>query len=209
MAQRSLNGNQNEPLDVTKPIFTPAKSEPPAIDRLVSHLNLEPHPEGGYYVLTDLNPRRVPNPFEHSIEDSSDAQRLASTSIFYLLSPGRPRGVFHRNKASTVHTLHRGRGRYVVLHADEALENGKTARVETFTVGPNLEKGERLQWVVDGGKFKASFLLPDHGTDDSEGLLISEVCAVSLFFLDVSIACGYDRALWASFLLFFTCHNER
>lgn len=32
------------------------------------------------------------------------------------------------------------------------------ARVESFVVGGDIEKGERLQWIVKGGKFKASFL---------------------------------------------------
>ena len=49
------------------------------------------------------------------------------------------------------------------------------ARVETFVVGPNILEGERVQWVVSGGKYKASFLLPDDvGGDSSDGLLISE-----------------------------------
>lgn len=47
-------------------------------------------------------------------------------------------------------------------------------------MGPNVECGERMQWVVDGGKYKASFLLPDSLDQDQDGysggLLISEVC---------------------------------
>jgi hypothetical protein len=71
-----------------------------------------------------------------------------------------------------VHTLHKGRGRYVIIHADE---EGEEKRIETFTVGHNVAKGERLQWIVEGGKFKASYLLPDQdGGDSSQGLLISE-----------------------------------
>ena len=49
------------------------------------------------------------------------------------------------------------------------------ARIETFLVGPNVAKGERLQWIVEGGRYKGSFLLPDDdGGGESEGLLISE-----------------------------------
>lgn len=55
----------------------------------------------------------------------------------------------------TVHALHRGRGRYVIIHADE---NGKEERMEAFVVGPDVTKGERLQWIVDGGKYEASFV---------------------------------------------------
>lgn len=66
-----------------------------------------------------------------------------------------------------------------MIHADEVVDgsgsggsgsngsgngNGNKkakARIESFVVGHDIEHGERLQWVVDGGKFKASYLLPD------------------------------------------------
>lgn len=74
-----------------------------------------------------------------------------------------------------MHTLHSGRGRYVIIHEDER-EEGEKARVETFVVGQDIHGGERVQWLVEGGKYKASFLLPDgQGRPESEGLLISEV----------------------------------
>ena len=48
-----------------------------------------------------------------------------------------------------------------------------------------MEKGERLQWIVEGGKFKASFLLPDiEGGEGSEGLLISETVVPGFEFCD-------------------------
>ena len=78
------------------------------------------------------------------------------------------------------HTLHKGRGRYVLIHADE--DN----RIESFVVGHNVAKGERLQWIVTGGKYKASFLLPDQegGDTSSEGLLISETVVPGFEFCD-------------------------
>ena len=52
------------------------------------------------------------------------------------------------------------------------------ARIESFTVGHDVAKGEKLQWIVEGGKFKASFLLfllPEPGEEKSKaGCLISE-----------------------------------
>ena len=244
------------------PVFKPdplaAESGRPAFT--IWALNLEPHVEGGYFVETDRDPRRVPNPFlvdeavtqpAHVVSQTAQGKELtraASTSIFYLLTPKSPMGCFHRNRGRTVHTLHWGRGRYVIIHADEAMEiydeddgvvntieraikrevkseeesevksekkseeesevksevksgadvkikieeeseveskeskdegkkQSKKVRVETFEVGKNIEKGEKLQWIVEGGKYKASFLLPDDAEGkDSEGLLISEVC---------------------------------
>lgn len=78
-----------------------------------------------------------------------------------------------------MHTLHRGRGRYVLLHPGD--DAGKKGRIETFVVGSNVHAGEKLQWMVEGGVYKASYLLPDgDGGEDSEGLLISEVSLIIL-----------------------------
>ena len=33
--------------------------------------------------------------------------------------------------------------------------------IETFVVGPNIAKGEKLQWTVAGGNWKVCWLLPD------------------------------------------------
>jgi predicted cupin superfamily sugar epimerase len=82
-----------------------------------------------------------------------------------------------------VHTLHRGRARYVIIHADEVEGTGdgkqeRRVRVESFVVGTNIAAGERMQWIVEGGKYKSCYLLPDEDTDrnlGTDGLLISEV----------------------------------
>ena len=65
----------------------------------------------------------------------------------------------------------------MIIHpVDEGEGRGEKARIETFVVGHNIDKGERLQWIVEGDRYKASFLLPDEeGTSESGGLLISEV----------------------------------
>lgn len=150
-------------------------------------LNLQSHPEGGYFVETDRDPFEIANPFvkDASKLDKNDdnARRAASTSIYYL-TPGNPQGNFHRNSGRTVHTLHRGRGRYVLIHADQ-VEQGQKARVETFIVGQDIEKGGRLQWIVEGGKYKASYLLPnkDKGSS-SDGLLISETVVPGFDYRD-------------------------
>lgn len=178
-----------------KAAFTPAqdKEEPKHIQEAISHLGLMPHIEGGYFVETDRAPDTVPSPFPQ-MEESTLALlpkrpgfkpdvRNSSTTIFYLLTPKSPQGGFHRNKARTVHTLHKGRGRYVIIHADE---DGKEKRIETFIVGQNIAAGERLQWIVEGGKYKASYLLPDtdDGTESSSGLLISETVIPGFEFCD-------------------------
>lgn len=72
----------------------------------------------------------------------------------------------------------------MIIHAD-GVQKGEKARVETFVVGHNIQKGEKLQWVVEGGKYKASFLLSDiEGSSESEGLLISETVVPGFEFRD-------------------------
>lgn len=105
------------------PFFTPTSTgvETPSTRDLITALGLQKHPEGGYFRETDRDPLRVPNPFRSS-SNNDDSTRSASTTIYYLLTPASPTGHFHRNRARTVHTLHSGRGRYVVIHADEKEE---------------------------------------------------------------------------------------
>ena len=75
-------------------------------------------------------------------------------------------GCFHHNKGRTIHKLHWGRG-------------------ETFTVGHDVANGEKLQWIVEDGKFKTSFLLPDAGEEASEkGYLISDTVMPSFEYAD-------------------------
>jgi len=71
----------------------------------------------------------------------------------------------------------------VLIHADEP---GKEKRIESFVVGPNVEKGEKLQWIVEGRKYKASFLLPDEegGRESESGLLISETVVPGFEYCD-------------------------
>jgi predicted cupin superfamily sugar epimerase len=168
-------------------------SEPATINTTISALILQKHIEGGYFVETDRAKFTIPNPFLHdavsnlaTLKEQSPT-RQASTTIFYLISPGSPVGYFHRNKGRTIHTLHWGRGRYVVIHADEISGPGTSekARIETFTVGHDVAKGEKLQWIVEGGKFKASFLLPDVGEEESgKGCLISETVIPGFEYAD-------------------------
>lgn len=190
-----------------------ASTEKPAVQSLIRTLGMQSHIEGGYFVETDRDPRTVPNPFHPSNnplyaaaqeraaklnptgavypttvfpdDGEDDKTRSASTTIFYLITERSPMGAFHRNKSRTMHTLHRGRGRYVIIHADEAERSGGKARVETFVVGQNVEKGERLQWMVEGGKFKCSYLLPDEEVgSSSDGLLISEIVVPGFDYRD-------------------------
>lgn len=178
-----LNMTSNSTIDKSipplEPTFDPTTpgEESEHLQQVIKKLALQLHVEGGYFVETDRDSLRIPNPFTRTSKLTSSASsssadsiltssRNASTTIFYLLTPKSSLGGFHRNRGRTVHTLHRGRGRYVLIHADEVASTtcpggyggaeevseeqrwiGK-ARVETFVVGHDVLKGERLQWIV-------------------------------------------------------------
>lgn len=178
-----------------KPFFTMASqgeaSEPPSTAAIIQALNMIPHIEGGYFAETDRDPLLIPSPFpftpasEETLSLAGPQRpgfdpkvRNASTTIFYLLTPASPQGNFHRNRARTVHTLHKGRGRYALIDA--------AGEVETFVVGQDVSRGERLQWIVEGDHYKASYLLPDEegGQSSAEGLLISETVVPGFEYCD-------------------------
>lgn len=177
------------PVTRIKPIYQPNPTqliqETRPIQHTINALHLDLHPEGGYFRETDRDTRQVPSSFAQAMVHTDVASRSVSSCILYFLTPQQPLGCFHRNNGRTVHVWQRGRGRYVIIHADEIEGQGRCemkARVETFIVGPDVEAGERLQWVVEGGKYKSSFLLPDEPGGETSGLLITEVGLVDVFW---------------------------
>ncbi|KAM4065495.1 cupin superfamily protein [Hirsutella rhossiliensis] len=176
---------------IVPPFPAAAAPEPPEVQATIKALSLVPHIEGGYYVLTDSSPTLIPSPYPPSplseqtlalvggLRPGFDpAFRSLSSSIFYYLTPARPTGSFHRNRSRIVHTWHRGRGCYILIYPD--------GRVESFIVGSDVERGEKLQWAVEGGVWKASYLLGPSDADSShnEGLLISETVVPGFEYAD-------------------------
>ncbi|KAL3960759.1 hypothetical protein ACCO45_005876 [Purpureocillium lilacinum] len=171
-----------------------AAGENPQVQATIKALSLIPHMEGGYFAVTDVSEMKMPSPYpaeplsQRTVAlagglpaDYDPALRRLSTTIFYYLTPNRPTGSFHRNRSRIIHTWHRGRGCYVLIHPD--------GRVETFVVGPDVEKGERLQWIVEGGVWKASHLVDRDGQgrgqdSDGEGLLITETVVPGFEYAD-------------------------
>ena len=181
---------RDEPdLGFFKPRFTPNDDiESAPVDCIIKSLSLEPHIEGGYFKQTDTGTSQIPSPYpvtplsQETVNimggyrpDYDPLIRLMSTTIFYFISPNRPQGHFHRNRSRIIHSLHRGRGRYVLINPD--------GRVETFIAGHDIANGERLQWTVESGVWKACFLLEDH-EGGSDGMLITETVAPGFEYAD-------------------------
>ncbi|WP_289035090.1 cupin domain-containing protein [uncultured Roseibium sp.] len=97
-------------------------------DEIVKYLNMQPHPEGGFYVET----------FRDEITD--ETARAASTAIYFLL----PEGVTsHWHKVDAVETWHWYAGSPLELSISP---DGRT--VERSILGNNLVAGERPQGIV-------------------------------------------------------------
>ncbi|KAF5507583.1 Uncharacterized protein CGCA056_v013284 [Colletotrichum aenigma] len=177
---------------VLTPSSLPLPYDPSSVQSTIKSLSLLRHFEGGFFAETDRDktivastfPQTPKNPVTLGMIGGFDRPgfvptlRTLSSNIFYCLTPSSPVGRFHRNRCRITHSLHSGRGRYVLIHADGSIER--------FVVGKNIAAGERLQWVVEGGDCKASFILPDGDGEKeaSEGLLITEVAVPGFEFCD-------------------------
>lgn len=97
-------------------------------ETIIDLLNMQPHPEGGYYAET----------FRDEVTDASG--RAASTLIYFLL----PEGVVSRwHKVDAVETWHHYAGSALELSISS---DGRSKNV--LTLGPDLLAGERPQGIV-------------------------------------------------------------
>lgn len=170
----------------------PSTEPPTALRQIIDDWALIQHPEGGYFKETDRSPFTMTVLSESSAvgqgvaapsQQSGTVTRNYSTLIYYLLTPDRPVGKFHKNKNRITHILQRGKGQYVLIYPD--------GQVKSFKVGFDYRNGEVSQWVVPGGVYKASFLIPNE--EFHNGLLISEVVVPGFDFEDHSFMSGREE----------------
>lgn len=103
-------------------------------------LKMNAHPEGGYYKEVYRSPEIVDT---GALPKRYTAPRSFATSIYFLLD-GDTVSNFHRLKSDELWYYHQGSPLTVyMIHA-----NGQ---FETLRVGPNHEKGERLQVIIPAG----------------------------------------------------------
>jgi predicted cupin superfamily sugar epimerase len=105
---------------------------------LIRILQLQPHPEGGYYKETYRSRESV---------DTANGSRNVSTAIYYLLQD-EDRSNFHRIKSDELWFFHFG----------TALEflYIKERKLETVTLGSDVAHGEALQAVIPAGTWFAA-----------------------------------------------------
>lgn len=112
---------------------------------LISNLQLQPHPEGGYFKETYRSAESFPAAY---LPDRFTGQRHFSTAIYYLLEQG-DFSAFHRIASDECWHFYAG-GR---LHIHCIFSNGSYTCIK---LGNNLAAGEVFQFVVPAYTWFAS-----------------------------------------------------
>ncbi len=115
------------------------------IDKIVRTLEMNPHPEGGFYKETYRSKGIIP---ENILGSSFSGKRNYCTAIYFLLTSDNF-SAFHKIKQDEIWHYYQGSSLYV--HVID--HNGKYKRYE---VGINLDEGALPQLVVPAGYWFAS-----------------------------------------------------
>jgi uncharacterized protein len=117
-----------------------------AAQQWIDRLNLQPHPEGGWYRQTYRAPLMLP----HAAVPGFTGDRAASTAIYFLLA-GDQFSALHRLRSDEVWHFYAGSG--LVVHV---IEPGGQYR--EFLLGGDAASGEHFQAVVYAGCWFGSSL---------------------------------------------------
>lgn len=110
----------------------------------INHLNLQPHPEGGYFKETYRATENIP---AASLPDRFNGDRSFSTAIYYLLQQG-DYSAFHRIKSDECWHFYAGGTLYIhVLESD---------RYSCIKLGTQIDAGETFQYVVPANAWFAA-----------------------------------------------------
>ncbi len=103
-------------------------------EKIIQHLSMLPHPEGGYYKETYRCAERMTT--------TDGRERNVCTAIYYLLQD-EEKSRFHRIKSDEIWLFHQGQTLEIVM-----LEDGVQRSV---FLGNDVENGEVPQAVVPAG----------------------------------------------------------
>jgi uncharacterized protein len=108
---------------------------------LAALLDLERHPEGGWYRETWRSTVEFAPP-------GYDGTRASATAIYFLLAPGEE-SRWHRVRSAEIWLWHSG-GPLTLAYGETP--EGATA----FTLGPDVQAGQQPQVVVPAGAWQAA-----------------------------------------------------
>ena len=108
--------------------------------RWIARLALQPHPEGGYYRETY---RAAETVSAEALPERYAGARAFSTAVYFLL-PSEEISALHRLRSDELWHFHLGTAlTLVTIGADGTLEQ--------LALGPDVDRGERLQATVAAG----------------------------------------------------------
>ncbi len=105
---------------------------------LIRKLDLQPHPEGGFYKRTYTSPLRMTS--------AGGEKRNVSTAIFYMLR-NNDRSVFHRIKSDELWFFHQGGSLEILFIKEDELQK--------VILGNDIEKGEIPQFAIEASTWFA------------------------------------------------------
>ena len=121
------------------------------IQDLVNRLDLEKHPEGGYFKETH---RSVGEITEENLGTSYKGSRNYSTTIYFLLTSDNF-SAFHRIKQDEIWHFYDGSPIRLHIITKEGIQ-------EEHTIGRDFEKGQTPQLIVKGGDWFASEVMDEN-----------------------------------------------
>lgn len=113
-------------------------------DYLIEKLDLQPHPEGGFYAQTYRSNEMIP---ATALPDRFNGERCFSTTILYLIQKGDFSG-FHRIKSDECWYFHEGGS--ITIHVI-----GTDGNYKNIVLGKKLRDGDFFQCVVPAGAWFA------------------------------------------------------
>lgn len=115
------------------------------IERIISRLELKPHPEGGYFRETYRSTEEIDT---KNLGADYSGKRNYSTCIYFLLTSDAF-SAFHRIKQDEIWHFYDGSP----IHLHVITQDGDHTE---YTIGRDFDKGETPQLVVPGGCWFAS-----------------------------------------------------
>ena len=139
---------------------------------LIRHLELEPHPEGGYFREVYRSDERLPR---HVLPERYHGDRVFATSIYFLL-PGRQVSRLHRLCSDEVWHFYEGNG--VRIHVFDDHD-----RYRELRLGADHTRSESYQVVVPGQTWFGA-----HLTDETSFALAGCTVAPGFEYSDFTMA---------------------
>jgi uncharacterized protein len=138
--------------------------------QLAELLDLEPHPEGGWYRQTWRSAVSLAPP-------GYDGERATATAIYFLLNPGET-SRWHRVASDELWLWHAGGPLTLTLGGSGEAPGDPVDRA----LGPSFATGERPQLVVPGGTWQSA------APAGPEAVLVTCVVSPGFEFADFELA---------------------